>query len=737
MEKPSHNRDRLPSYDPHDQGVADDLREVPYSSQVRNARSDRYRGTKDAIRATDSGELSTTDAVRDLLATTIEQRQRSRRSNNAVIYLRVSTEEQARVGGTAEGYSIPYQRDACLRKATDLGLTVVEEYVDAGHSAKSANRPQLQQMLRDLQEKSVGYVIVHKIDRLARNTRDDHQINDAIKAAGARLLSVVDLVDDSPQGRFNYTIQAGLAQLYSDNLAIEVLKGLSKKAQTGGTPYKAPIGYLNKRRFEGVADIRWIETDPDRAPLVRWAFEEYATGDWSLARLRLELIDRGLTNSTGKPISLNGLYKILTNPYYTGIVPFRGAYYEGTHEKLVDLGTWMSVQQILQAHNLAGEKEHVHAHYLKGTIWCGGCGSRLIFSRNKGKSGKYYDYFVCIGRHRKRNSCTRRAVQVSAIEQGIAKFYERFEIPRESVEEIQEVFIEEFSRLHQVAQTELARNKRRIQSAEDQRRKLLRAVYDEAIPQDLLKEEMQRLTTEIASAQTGIKQAETNLAELEEQFARAVAIVSRCVRLYEEAKSAIRRQINQGLFEKLYIDQDGHVEYADVQEPFRALVHLAGRELTWSSDSVVTLADTPSDVRDVPGRADAATGRSDVKTPGQILLTGCSNVDYMAEAEGFEPPDPCRSSAFKADAFGRSATLPCGQPIGDYGVGGDGGSGWGGSLTRSSVGAGWRPVGYTASSPDRFSEFVQLRGVAVVVSSGRGEHSGNRTARLGLPARSW
>jgi site-specific DNA recombinase len=58
----------------------------------------------------------------------------------AVIYLRVSTSRQATKNGEAEGYSIPAQRSACKRRATDLGAEVVQEFVDAGASARSADR---------------------------------------------------------------------------------------------------------------------------------------------------------------------------------------------------------------------------------------------------------------------------------------------------------------------------------------------------------------------------------------------------------------------------------------------------------------------------------------------------------------------------------------------------------------------------------------------------------------------
>lgn len=99
----------------------------------------------------------------------------------AVLYLRVSTREQAERGGEIEGFSIPAQREACLRKAESLGVTVDAEFVDAGESARSTRRPQLQAMLRHLPEHPAQFVIVHKVDRLARNRADDVEINLAIQ----------------------------------------------------------------------------------------------------------------------------------------------------------------------------------------------------------------------------------------------------------------------------------------------------------------------------------------------------------------------------------------------------------------------------------------------------------------------------------------------------------------------------------------------------------------------------
>lgn len=90
-------------------------------------------------------------------------------AKTAISYVRVSTREQAERNGSPEGYSIPAQAEACRRKAAALGATLVEEYIDRGESAKTSDRPELQRMLERIRtQRDVSFVIVHKVDRLAR-----------------------------------------------------------------------------------------------------------------------------------------------------------------------------------------------------------------------------------------------------------------------------------------------------------------------------------------------------------------------------------------------------------------------------------------------------------------------------------------------------------------------------------------------------------------------------------------
>ena len=185
----------------------------------------------------------------------------------AALYLRVSTAAQANRGHEPEGYSIPAQREACQAKAAELEAEVVAEYVDRGESAKTADRPELKALLARIEaERDLDLVIVHKIDRLARNRYDDATITYALHEAGVELVSVTENIDRTPVGSFMHAIVAANAEFYSANLAAEAKKGQLQKAKLGGTPGEAPLGYLNVRKVIEGREVRTVEIDPEREP---------------------------------------------------------------------------------------------------------------------------------------------------------------------------------------------------------------------------------------------------------------------------------------------------------------------------------------------------------------------------------------------------------------------------------------------------------------------------------------
>ena len=259
----------------------------------------------------------------------------------AVSYLRVSTKEQAEKGGTDEGFSIPAQREANRRKAEQLGAVIVKEFIDAGESARKADRPELMRMIQYVKRNRVAYCIVHKVDRLARNRADDVTIHLALQEAGVMLVSATENIDETPSGMLLHGIMSTIAEFYSRNLATEVIKGMTQKAATGGTVGKAPIGYLNIRsRDELGREVRTVQLDPDRAPLIEWAYKAYASGNWTVSQIHDELTSRGLVSlptpkRPSKPLAVSSVHRMLTNPYYKGDVIYRGVAYKGAHQPLV------------------------------------------------------------------------------------------------------------------------------------------------------------------------------------------------------------------------------------------------------------------------------------------------------------------------------------------------------------------------------------------------------------------
>ncbi len=313
----------------------------------------------------------------------------------AAIYLRVSSIGQVGRAESAEGFSIEAQREACIRKARELEAVVAEEYVDAAESAKTANRPQLNALLARLESsRDLDLVIVHKIDRLARSRADDVAIVAAIRAGGARLVSVTENIDETPTGTLLHGIMASVAEFYSRNLATEILKGTVQKAKDGGTPTRTPLGYLNVQRFDNGHEIRTVEIDPDRADLVQWAFAAYASGSYSLTTVCEELEAKGLrTKGTrsrpGVPLGTSALARMLRQRYYIGFVTYRGVEYEGKHPRLISPELFTRVGAVLEAHTNSGQKDRKHWHYLKGVVFCARCSRRLIYTKARGRGGVY------------------------------------------------------------------------------------------------------------------------------------------------------------------------------------------------------------------------------------------------------------------------------------------------------------------------------------------------------------
>ncbi|MEW6306745.1 MAG: recombinase family protein, partial [Verrucomicrobiota bacterium] len=210
-------------------------------------------------------------------------------------YIRVSTVKQ----GT-QGVSLHEQRDAILRYAERNQFTVAI-WLEEMETAAKQGRPVFNQALKLLRSGQAQGIILHKLDRGARNLKDWAAIGE-LSDQGIEVHFVTESLDlHSRGGRLSADIQAVVAADYIRNLKEETRKGFYGRLKQGLFPLGAPLGYLDQGK--GKAKI----IDPVKGPMVRRAFELYATAQYSLETLGAELHRFGLRNRNGAELSRSGL----------------------------------------------------------------------------------------------------------------------------------------------------------------------------------------------------------------------------------------------------------------------------------------------------------------------------------------------------------------------------------------------------------------------------------------------
>src|SRR5882724_3402273 len=309
-------------------------------------------------------------------------------------YIRVSTLRQGQTGT-----SLIEQQSAITRYAERSGFTIVRQYEEKETAAK-LGRPIFNDMLAALKKGKAKGVIIHKIDRSARNLQDWVHLQD-LTDNGIEIHFANESIDlQSRGGRLSADIQAVVAADYIRNLREETRKGFYGRLKQGLYPRPAPIGYLDCGKGQPKA------IDPVFGPLVREAFLLYATGNWGLVRLIEHLNKMGLRGKTGKPITLNGLSTLLHNLFYCGLVQVKvtGEVYEGQHEALVTKQVFDRVQDILAGRLV--ERHNRHQFLWSKLITCVNCHTRLIGEVQKG-----HQYYRC---HTKR--CPQKTLRDATIE---------------------------------------------------------------------------------------------------------------------------------------------------------------------------------------------------------------------------------------------------------------------------------------------------------------------------------
>jgi site-specific DNA recombinase len=577
----------------------------------------------------------------------------SAKAETAVLYLRVSTPSQVKTDYDPEGISIPAQRDACKRKAAQLGIEVIDEYIEPGRSATSMDkRVAFQTMLERIRyQRDVSHVIVYKLSRMNRNRVDDALVLMSLRRYKVTLVSATEHIDATPTGQLMHGILAAFNEFRSAEDGADIRYKMGEKANRGGTISRAKLGYKNVRDHIDGRNIGTVVVDEERGPLIRLAFELYATGDYTLEDLSEALFDRGLRTRPGGrspsgPISTSSLSTMLKDRYYVGFVTYQGEEFPGRHKALVSPDLFDRVQTFMDERSGRGTRQRRHHHYLKGSLWCGKCHEggerdfRMIVARAVGHGGEYF-YFFCRGRQEK--VCDTHYLDMDQVEEAVARHYAQLRFPpdliaaiRTSVRETVEDEASASALLKQHLTAELAR-------LDTQEEHLLDLVEGGDLPSGKVRERLNRIKQQRLRLQQDAGEVDGRLQAGAALIEAALDLLVNPETLYRSAGPSERAMLNQAIFERLYVFQD-QITDQEFRPPFADLAQVRRAVGTTKKGSTWTV---------LPSERGTSAGLL-----ASVFLDGGSNrAAVVVEVAGIEPA-----------SFSFSTGLLRAQPVESFGL---------------------------------------------------------------------
>ncbi len=315
--------------------------------------------------------------------------------NNFFIYVRKSTDESNR-----QVLSIQAQLFELQEMAKREGLNVVGTFEEC-RTAKQPGRPQFNLMLSEIEKGKAQGILAWHPDRLARNSVDGGRIVYLVDTGKIQDLRFPTFrFEASAHGKFMLNIAFSQSKYYVDNLSENIKRGIRQKLRNGIWPNRPPVGYFNDR------NNRCIAVQPEKAKLVRKAFELYATGNYPLHEVRRRMEELGLTSSMNKRMSISDYQWTFQNPFFYGVMAFNGELYEGKHEPIISKRLFDRVQEVM-AQKSKHKTPQLKLYMYRGLFRCGECGCFITTETQKG-----HNYLRCTKRI---VPCTQKYVREEAI----------------------------------------------------------------------------------------------------------------------------------------------------------------------------------------------------------------------------------------------------------------------------------------------------------------------------------
>lgn len=321
----------------------------------------------------------------------------------AVIYARYSSDNQREE-------SIEGQIRECTEYAVRNDITILTSYVDRALSARTADRPEFQRMIKDSEKGLFDVILVWKLDRFSRDRYDSAHYKHILKKNGVRVISAKENISQGPEGIILESMLEGYAEYYSAELSEKIQRGQTDNAlkcrSNGGN---IPLGYV-------VGQDGKFEIDPLTAPLVTEIYTRYDSGE-TIKSIAQSLNDRGLRTRRGSIFRIGSLSLILKNRRYIGEYKYDHTVIPGGMPAIIDEDLFNRVQERMEGNKKAPSRTKADEEYLLTTkLFCGTCGRLMVGESGTSATNKTkYCYYKCGGAKRKLG-CKRKPLKKHWIE---------------------------------------------------------------------------------------------------------------------------------------------------------------------------------------------------------------------------------------------------------------------------------------------------------------------------------
>lgn len=418
---------------------------------------------------------------------TIQRNGKSKR--RAAAYARFSSNNQRDESIDAQLRAI---RDYCERE----NIQLVEIYTDEAQSATTDLRDDFKNMIDDIFKGKieVDTVLVHKFNRFARNKYDSAIYKKRLREIGIKVISVTQPIDDSPEGRILESLIEAMDEYYSENLSLEVKKGMLENALKGK--------HTGGGRLLGLSvDNEGYYYPDENAPIVKRIFTEYANGvpkSQIVARLNAE----GYRNQYGRRFNTRTVFDLLQNEKYIGNFVYQHTSTETVRldgiikNPIIDAELWAEVQKKRSTKNKP--KYRKRKYIMTGKIRCGVCGFTYCGGggKKKNKKGECVAYYKCAGKTKHKNSCNNSSLNKNYYEKLVIDTITETILTDNAIEKIAVAVLEQLEQERQTPQTSTAKLRKQLDKVKERQARLMELYLDGGIDKNILEDKNKNLKTE-------------------------------------------------------------------------------------------------------------------------------------------------------------------------------------------------------------------------------------------------